>query len=352
MSAEFLELLPAESERAATFPETKYMGSKRRLLPFIAGHLAKLRFSTVLDAFSGTSCVAHMLKNQGREVTANDFLSFCYHIANATIENDSILLTQEDITGLVERDPGAGTFIRDTFPNLYFDEKDKEFLDNLWANICKLPNEYKKSLALAAANRACMKKRPRGQFTTTGRKGWDARADLKLSMHEQFVAAINGLNAAVFSNGRNNKALHRDVFEIDGEYDLVYLDPPYISKYSDCDYTRRYHFVEGFCSYWQDTPVMPATKTQKIASYPTAFSSRAGAVEAFRRTFDQFKNSILVVSYSSNGIPSKEEICELLRSVKNDVSVFEQAHRYHHGNHNHRVGSNNNMVSEYLFVAS
>jgi DNA adenine methylase len=26
--------------------------------------------------------------------------------------------------------------------------------------------------------------------------------------------------------------------------DLVYLDPPYVSHYSDCDYTRRYHFVE------------------------------------------------------------------------------------------------------------
>jgi len=41
---------------------------------------------------------------------------------------------------------------------------------------------------------------------------------------------------------------------------------------------------------------------------------------------------------------------ELLRNVKSKVTVYEASHRYHHGNHAHKVGDNKNEVTEYLFV--
>lgn len=336
----------------ATFPETKYMGSKRRLLPFIQEQLSGVRFETVLDAFSGTGCVSYLLKQMGKQVTANDFLSFCFHTANATIENDEVTLDDEDFSRLLRPNPRASTFVRDTFRDLYFDDDDSGFLDNLWSNLREETNRYKRSLTIAAACRASMKKRPRGLFTTTGKKGWDSRLDLRLSMKDQFLAAAAGFNGAVFDNGCQNRATNIDVFAIDGNFDLVYLDPPYISKYSDCDYTRRYHFVEGLATYWQNHEIMHETKTKKIRSYETAFASKTTAAEAFRRVFEKFSRSMLVVSYSSNCVPSKSEMVSLLQAVKDDVRVFEFPHRYHHGNHGHKVGENNNAVSEYLFIAS
>ena len=42
---------------------------------------------------------------------------------------------------------------------------------------------------------------------------------------------------------------------------------------------------------------------------------------------------------------------ELLKEEKAEVSVYEAPHRYHSGNHNHKVGDNNNEVTEYLFIA-
>jgi DNA adenine methylase len=328
------------------------MGSKRALLPFILRHIEKLEFSRALDAFSGSGCVAYALKNNGAEIHTNDFLRFAYQTARAVVENNTTTLTDEDLSSLLRRNAKANTFIQDTFGELYFEPHDNQFLDNLWANLEEFPSSLKRSLALAAACRAAMKKRPRGIFTFTGKKGWDGRQDLKLSMQEQFLDAVNLFNNAVFSNGKRNRAFCGDVFDIDPKgYDLVYIDTPYISPYSDCDYTRRYHFVEGYCTYWKNAEILETTKTKKLKSYKTHFSAKNGAIEAFNSLFKQFRNAQLVVSYSSNCIPSKKQMVELLTEYKKSVRVYEVEHRYHHGNHNHRVGNNNNAVKEYLFVA-
>jgi DNA adenine methylase len=334
-----------------SFPATKYMGSKRVLLPFILGEVSRLRFDSVLDAFSGSGCVAYALKQRGHRVHANDFLRFAFHVARATIENNGTQLARSDLELLLRRNSRAGTFIQETFAGLYFSPDENAFLDNLWANVQKLESPLKRSLALSAACRAAMKKRPRGIFTFTGKKGWDGRNDLRLTMHEQFLDAVHKFNGAVFSNRRRNKAFCADVFDLDPRgYDLVYIDTPYISPYSDCDYTRRYHFLEGLCTYWNGVELLPKTLTKKIRSYPTDFSSKEKATDAFVRLFDHFKNSILVVSYSSNAIPPRAQMVRLLKQFKKRVEVYEAPHRYSHGNHNHKVGNNNNSVTEYLYV--
>jgi len=97
--------------------------------------------------------------------------------------------------------------------------------------------------------------------------------------------------------------------------------------------------------------LMSDTLTKKIRSYPTDFSTRDKAAGAFLRLFERFKESILVVSYSSNAIPSKPQMIKLLKEFKRKVQVHEVKHRYSHGNHNHKVRDNKNSVYEYLFIA-
>jgi adenine-specific DNA methylase len=328
------------------------MGSKQTLLPFILRHISSLRFNRVLDAFSGSGCVAYALKQHGAEVHTNDFLKFAFHISRATVENNSAFLDDDDVDALLRPNRSAQNFIERTFAGLYFCSEDNQFLDNLWANVQELKSPAKRSLALASACRAAMKKRPRGIFTFTGKKGWDGRKDLRLTMKEQFLDAVAQFNGAVFSNGRKNRAYCNDVFDVEPHgYELVYIDTPYISPFSDSDYTRRYHFVEGFCTYWDGVEILSNTLTKKIRSYNTDFSRKATALEAFDRLFNHFRNSTLVISYSSNGVPSERQMLELLRTYKRRVDVHRIAHLYSHGNHNHKVGDNNNSVDEYLFVA-
>jgi adenine-specific DNA methylase len=334
------------------FPDTKYMGSKQALLPFLLHYISSLRFNRVLDAFSGSGCVAYALKQQGAEVHTNDFLKSAFHVARATIENNCTVLNEIDIAALLRPNRKAQDFINRTFANRYFTVEDNGFLDNLWTNIRELRNPVKRSLALAAACKAAMKKRPRGIFTFIGMKGWDGRKDLRMSMREQFLTAVEQFNGAVFSNRRKNKALCKDVFAVDPKgYDLIYIDPPYVSRFSDCDYTRRYHFVEGYCSYWKDAEILNNTVTKKIRSYRTDFSGKTKALEAFQKLFSHFRDATLAISYSSNGIPSEKQMIDLLRSYKRSVRLHKIPHLYSHGNHNHKVGDNNNSVYEYLFIA-
>ncbi|MDB4789965.1 DNA adenine methylase [bacterium] len=326
------------------------MGSKQALLPFIIDTLSGLEFDTALDAFSGSGCVGYAIKEMNKKVLTNDHMKFAYHIAKATIENNSTKLNSYDVQQLLKNNVNAKRFITDNFNGLYFSKQDNEFLDNTISNIQEL-SPYKKSLALAALSRACMKKRPRGIFTFTGNKGFDGRKDLKISMKTQFLDAITLFNNAVFSNGLRNKSYCLDVYEVPrNEIDLVYIDTPYVSGHSDCDYTRRYHFVEGLCSYWSDKEIQEHTTTKKFKSYPTDFKSVRTIVDAFRRLFEYFKGSKIVVSYGSNGKPNKKHMIELLGEYKKKVYFHEISHTYYFGNHGHKKGNENNCVKEYLFV--
>ena len=203
------------------------MGSKQGILPSIWDAVKHLPFNTVLDAFSGSGCVSYMFKSQGKAVIANDFLKYSYHIANALVANSSDVLSENDIAMLLEPNANRQNFIQETFQGLYFSDEDNLFLDNAVSNIQQLASPSKSSLAITALNRACVKRRPRGVFTYTGNRYDDGRRDLKLSLQEQFLEAIELLNAAVFDNGQQNLALNQDVFSLDVAPDLVYLDPPY-----------------------------------------------------------------------------------------------------------------------------
>lgn len=334
------------------YPNTRYMGSKFKLIPHINKVLEKYtKVQTVLDAFGGSGCISYLLKNRGYEVTTNDFLTFSYQISKAVIENNNVILDKKDIENLIKPNKNKKNFISETFEGLYFSAEDNQFLDNLWSNIQMLDNEYKKALAFASAHRACLKKRPRGIFAYTGFRYDDGRRDIQISLQQQFLEAVNGWNSVVFDNKKKNKALNQDVFEIKkNDFDLVYFDPPYVSSKSDNDYTRRYHFLEGFSSYWKNDKIDFGTKTKKIKSKKTDFSTKNTIYDAFDRLFNKFKNSIIILSYYSNGIPNKDELISILGKYKKNVEIVEVDYSYSFGTHGHKIGNVNNRVKEYLII--
>jgi len=331
------------------------MGSKQKLLPFIWDSICRLnlKFTTVLDAFSGSGCVSYLFKTKGKEVTSNDFLKFCYHIANATIENNREILDDGDVEFLLSKNARKNKFIERTFKGLYYTDEENQFLDNISANIKLIKNPYKQSVAIASICRACMKKRPRGIFTYTGiGKYDDGRRDLRISLEEQFKEAVNAFNNAIFNNGKNNKAYNKDIFDINDHrnYDLVYIDPPYYSRYSDNEYVRRYHFVEGLSAYWNHMKIQYSTQTKKVRRFETPFSRRSTIYRAFTQLFEKFKNSYLVISYSSNSLPTKEEMIKMIKANGKKVEFFEFDYKYCFANQSHKVNDNKNAAKEYLFI--
>lgn len=334
------------------FPSTRFMGSKSKLLDFIWDNVKHFEFNSVLDAFSGSGVVGYMFKTKGKKVHSNDVLQYSSNIAKALIENNNSVIDKDDLITLLGRSVETNSFIRNTFRGLYFTEEENLFLEQVWHRSAFLEDPSKKALALSALSRACIKKRPRGIFTYTGDRYDDGRKDLRITLEQHFIDAIAAYNKAVFDNDRNNLTTCGDIFALQNrDFDLVYMDPPYFSTRSDNDYLRRYHFVEGLASYWQDVEIQTSTKTKKIKKYQTQFDSKNSVYNAFHKLFEMFPRSILVVSYSSNSLPTKEEMIDMLKQYRKNVDIKEFDHKYSFGNQNHKIGNNKNSVKEYLFIA-
>jgi len=335
-------------ERVRDYPELRYMGSKHRLLPWIHSVLRTLDFETAADPFVGSGCVAYLMKCMGRRVIASDFLNFAATLATATVENSRYNLDGPALKKLLAPAKNGPNFIERTFAGVFFARDDLRFLDRVSYNIDKLDHPHLRALARAALIRSCLKKQPRGVFTITGNRYDDGRRDLKLSAEEHFREQVEEFNRIVFDNGRRHTARRADVFDLKPRgVDLVYLDPPYVPRADDNCYVKRYHFLEGLSCYWRGLEIMTDTKVKKIPKRFTPFSYRRTAIEAFDRLFGLYQASTIVLSYSSNGFPDREELEGLLRRYKRSVTTFEKPHRYHFGTHG---AVERAEVHEYLLV--
>ena len=342
---------PALPEQVQKFPTTRYMGSKSKLLTQLWGAASQIKFDSVLDLFSGSGVVSYMFKAQGKEVITNDYMAMAATTAKALVENGNVKLSGVDLEKLQNPNLPHDRFVQDIFKGLYFDDVDNFFIDVVRANTKRMRNPYKRAIATTALIRSCLKKRPRGIFTYVGNRYDDGRRDLKKSLQKHFVDAVEIINDAVFDNGRLNLAKHGDAIESRFKQpDLVYIDPPYFSPHSDNEYVRRYHFVEGLARDWKGVEIQQNTLTKKFKSYPTPFSSQIGASGAFDKLFKRYVDSTIIVSYSSNSLPTLNEMTELLAKYKRHVDVVPVDYKYSFGNQKHKIGGNMNTVKEYLFV--
>lgn len=343
-------------DRALTYPQLRYMGSKARLLPWLHTVLDDIPFTTALDPFSGSGCVAYLLKAMGAEVTASDFLLFPSVIAKATVEASDAHLDKRDLGRLLKAPAGdAPSFVASTFDGLFYTPADLAFIDRVWANIAATKAPYKRALALAALLRSCAKRQPRGVFTVSDPTRYlDGRRDLQLSIEEHFIEQVAEYNAVVFDNGKPCRAIRADVLTGDLPHaDLVYLDPPYVPRSDDNCYVKRYSFLEGLASYWRDADAQPdmTSKVRKVPKRYTPFSYRRTAIDAFDGMFKRFKDSTIVLSYSSNGYPDLDVLVDLMGRYKGSVVVHTKDHRYHFGTHG-GVADDRANVTEYLIVGS
>lgn len=270
--------------------------------------------------------------------------------AKALVENSGTTLSKEEAEALLRPSAASDGFVANTFEGLYYTDADNERIDDIRANIRLMDDKYKRAIAMMALIRACTKKRPRGIFSYTGHRYDDGRRDLQISMEEQFLEAVDAINEAVFDNGMPNVSVQGDALALEAEHaDLVYIDPPYYSKISDNEYVRRYHFVEGLARDWKGVEIQEHTKTKKFKSYPTPFSTEAGAEDAFDRLFGRYADSVIVVSYSSNCLPDRETMVSMLTKYKKHVDVIPVDYTYGFGNQA-AAKTHRNRVKEYLFI--
>lgn len=346
-----IKLLPKPlPEQVSAYPPTRFMGSKSKLLSEIWSVASQFNVDTVVDLFSGSGIVGYMFKAQGKSVVSNDYMAMSATFTKAMIENNTVTLPLDEAKQLLVSHKESDHFVSTKFQGLYYTDEENDLIDTLRTNIAAIRDPYKHAIAMTALIRACTKKRPRGIFTYTGHRYDDGRKDLQKSLAEQFLDAVKAVNSAVFDNGKVNRSKHGDAMDLRVEQaDLVYIDPPYYSPLSDNEYVRRYHFVEGLARDWKGVEIQEHTQTKKFKSYPTPFSTRKGAADAFDKLFKKFANSILIVSYSSNSLPTQDEMVAIMAKYKQHVEVIPIDYKYSFGNQN-EAKTHRNSVQEYLFV--
>ena len=337
-------------QQVSAYPPTRFMGSKSKLLSEIWSVVSQFNVNTVVDLFSGSGVVGYMLKAQGKAVVSNDYMAMSATFTKAMIENNTITLPLEEAKELLIEHKESDHFVATTFKGLYYSDDENDLIDTLRTNIAAMRDQYKQAIAMTSLIRACLKKRPRGIFTYTGHRYDDGRQDLKKSLAQQFLESVDAVNKSIFDNGKSNFSKHGDAMDLKIEnVDLVYIDPPYYSPLSDNEYVRRYHFVEGLARDWKGVEIQEHTQTKKFKSYPTPFSTRKGAADAFDKLFKKFANSILVVSYSSNSQPTQDEMVAIMAKYKEHVEVIPIDYKYSFGNQGD-AKTHRNTVQEYLFV--
>jgi len=337
-------------------PKTRYQGSKYKLLEWMWQYIADFNFDTVLDAFGGSACVSHFLKARGKAVTYNDILLSNYFIGQAIVANSSEILSDLDISFITAKHKNQKylNFIERTFHDIYFTDDENVWLDTVAQNIPKIKSFNKRAIAYYALFQSAISKRPYNLFhrknlymrTSEVKRSFGNKATWDKPFEKHFHNFVQEANAAVFSNGSPCQAINMDALAVPGEYDLVYIDTPYINrKGTGVDYYGFYHFLEGLADYesWEQK-IDYKSMHRRMNPINSPWTKPKEIHKAFSDLFKRFKDSILVVSYRSDGIPSPEELVEIMKEFKSNVSIFRLNGKYKY------VLSTNHKSTEILII--
>lgn len=324
-----------------TFPTTRYQGSKRKILPWIHKNVKDLQFNTVLDACGGTGSVSYLFKKMGKQVTYNDKLRFNYIIGKALIQNQNVSFLEEDYQNLLEwsfnNEPGD--FIQNTFNRIYYPRRENVWLDSINNGILNMNHytgqtlDYKKSIAYYALFQACMIKRPYNLFhrknlsmrTKKVVRNFGNKTTWEKSFESHFKKFIDEANSLVFRSEQPCFATNQSIFDIEGDYDLVYIDPPYVRHASDrnetSNYLNCYHFLEGLANFEQWPELIDYTSANRKfhgISEQNEFK-RDNINDTFEELISKFRDSIIVLSYKKGGSPSIETLVRIMKRYKTRV---------------------------------
>jgi len=332
------------------FPSTRYQGSKRKILPWIYESLKDLEFNTVLDACGGTGSVSYLFKKMGKIVTYNDILKFNHLIGKALIENQTVRITNEDLDFVLNfsNEIEQNRFIEETFHDFYYTDEENMWLDQiinriniLEGNSCE-EAEIKKAMCFYALFQSSLRKRPFNLFhrknlylrTNDVERNFGNKITWEKGFESEFRFFINELNEAVFNSETDCLSLNESVFEIEyNNYDLVYFDVPYIKKNGaneTSDYLKCYHFLEGITEYktWYEKIDYSTINLRFKKSEENNPFSKQNIYNSLDLLFEKFQDSILVFSYKIGGIPSVDDIKELMKKYKENVDIKSRHYIY------------------------
>ena len=118
-------------------------------LGFELNVLRRLKFKSVALPLTGEPHLGHYLKRWDVRVAANDPAQWAWTKSVAFVENNSEVLTEDDVELVLADAYVPGNFFKNASLVSWFNETDAWWFDNVRSNIEKLESQYKRALALA-----------------------------------------------------------------------------------------------------------------------------------------------------------------------------------------------------------
>jgi adenine-specific DNA-methyltransferase len=323
-------------------PETegiKYAGSKLKLLPHILQLAQKVKPRTVFDGFSGTTRVSQAFARSGYRVIANDIAVWSKVFGDCYLSSPFPRDHYKDLIDQLNALPGRHGWFTEHYGG-----------DVNGANGLKKPWQRHNTLKLDAIREEIERLALRGHERAV------ALTSLILAMDE--VDSTIGHYASYLSEW-SPRSYHQmklkipnlipktqdheircaDVFDVVStiEADVAYYDPPYGSNNdkmppSRVRYAAYYHLWTSICLF--DNPPLFG-KARRRADTSDAVSAsvfeefrknddgRFIVVEAIERLLRQTKTRHIILSYSSGGRATAEELNEVIRSAGRLIDVVE-----------------------------
>jgi adenine-specific DNA-methyltransferase len=154
----------------------------------------------------------------------------------------------------------------------------------------------------------------------------------------------------VFDSGQDCKVFHGDAVEAVRKYgaDVLYLDPPYITEFSNNDYEYSLHFVEGLMNKWADKELLSDNRrSYKSRTHYDRESIRSLIDSLASESRGKYKT--VIMSYRDHAFPTEKEIKGIFAEQFGQVKVKGMDVEY-----NIVLGKNSEGKNgrELLFIAS
>jgi adenine-specific DNA-methyltransferase len=170
--------------------------------------------------------------------------------------------------------------------------------------------------------------------------------ETKASAKNSIVLETNFIDSLLPSKmGITHECYQRGIYEssfFTRDLKVTYLDPPYNSR----NYSNNYHLLETIARY--DSPVIRGkTGLRETEEESKIFCLKSSTFQEFEKMVSNIKSRYLFISYSSQGILSKEQIIQILNKFRSRVIVSEHPYQKFKSNEN----CSENLVTEYLFCS-
>lgn len=288
----------------------KYLGSKRLLVPHIAGVVRALGpgVRSVIDLFSGTSRVGHALKRDGYRVLANDHNAYAHALATCYVQADRERRA-EDAARLIDELnalPGEPGYFTRTFceESRFFRPEAGARIDAVRARIAALAlGPELEAVLLTALLEAADRVDSTAGLQMAYLKGWAPRTTrpLTLRLPELLPRSPHGPGEAHMLDALDAAALL--------EADAAYLDPPY----NQHSYLGNYHVWETLVRWDAPEPYGVARKRADVRERRSPFNARATCLPALAAVVERVRARHLIVSFSDEGFVALDNLRALLR---------------------------------------